>query len=224
MSAAILTCAATYADDTTEILNGQVNLGADIQVTAETSVAQASSAMMTAIGMANALTVDVTSPHDVDNTQTFSGSVAGRATTDAQIIDGAAITTSTMFGNSAVVIVDNGMDVTSQQNALDGSSVRSTAELAVSDYAMTSVTTAGASANAWESTAYAGDANLDLRQDSGAEVTADAYALAPTGGLGWSSTTVAAANGNSAMVTGYDAASQVVDVDQTNRGNVTGLV
>ena len=224
MNAAILTCAATYADDTTEILNGQVNLGADIQVTAETSLAQASSAMMTAIGMANALTVDVTSPHDVDSTQTFSGSVAGRATTDAGIIDGAAITTSTMFGNSAVVIVDNGMDVTSQQDALDGSSVRSTAQLAVSDYAMTSVTTAGASANAWESTAYAGDANLDLRQDSGADVTADAYVLAPTGGLGWSSTTVAAANGNSAMVTGYDAASQVVDVDQTNRGRVTGLV
>jgi hypothetical protein len=102
--------------------------------------------------------------------------------------------------------------------------VRSTAELAVSGYAMTSVTTAGASANAWESTAYAGDANLNLRQDSGADVTADAYVLAPTGGLGWSSTTVAAANGNSAMVTGYDAASQVVDIDQTNRGRVTGLV
>lgn len=224
MIAATLTCAATYADDTTEILNGQVNLNANIQVTAETSVGQAASAMMTAIGHANALTVDVLTPHDIENTQTFSGSVVGRATTNAQMIDGAAITTSTMFGNSAVVIVDNGMDVTSEQNALDGAQVRSTAQHSLTSYGITSVTTAGASANAWESTAYAGEANLDLRQDSGASVTADAYVIAPTAGLGVSSTTVAAANGNSAMITGYDAASQVVDVDQNNRGDVTGLV
>ena len=54
-------------------------------------------------------------------------------------------------------------------------------------------------------------------------MTADAYVLAPDGGLGYAATVLGAANGNSAQIQGYfQGPSQVVDVDQDNRGSVTG--
>ena len=172
-SVATLSCAATYADDTTEILNGQVNLDAAISVTATGETDTVNSVNMTAIGMANAATIDLISPHDVESTQAFSGSVTTQATTTATQIDGVATTTSTAFGNSTSILVDGGMDVSSDQSAADGSSVSARADLNVSSYAISSVTTAAASANAYESIAYGGEANLDLRQDSGADVSAE---------------------------------------------------
>jgi hypothetical protein len=223
-SVAILTSAPIFADDTTEILNGQINLDAAISVSATGVTPEADSASMNAIGIANALTVDVVTPHDIVSTQTVSGSVATSATTSVGSIDGAAITTSNAMGNSTSIMVDDGMDVDSTQTALDGTTISANAQLDVSSYTMTSATTAAATANAYESTAYGGEANLFLRQDSGADVTADAYVLAPTAGLGWAATVLGAANGNSVSVEGYDdGPSQVVDVDQSNRGDVRGI-
>jgi len=214
--------AATFADDTTEILNGQVNLGANIVVVAEGETEAATGTAMTAIGMANAATFDLITPHDIESDQSFSGNVASVATTSVGSLDGAATTTALGFGNSTSIMVDDGMDVTSSQIAADGSAVSAQATLNVSSYAMHSVTTASAAANAYESTAYGGDTLLDLRQDSGADVTADAYVLASTAGIGDSAVAVGAANGNSVSVEGYMAASQIVLVDQSNRGAVTG--
>lgn len=223
MSAATITCAPTFADSTTEILNGQINLDAAIAVAAEGETDTANSATLSAIGSANALTVDVVERHDITSEQTFSGSVDARAETRARIIDGTAITTSSAMGNAASVIDDNGMDAAIEQTALDGSSVSASARLEVGSYAISSVTSATASANAYDATSYGGDNTHLLRQDSGAEVTADAYVLAPTGGLGYAATVLGAANGNSAQVQGYYLyPSQVVDVDQDNRGDVTG--
>jgi hypothetical protein len=222
MTAVTIPCAATFADDTTEILNGQINLDAAISVIATGETEQANSAYLTAIGMANAATVDLISPHDVSNDQVFSGDVSTHAETTATIIDGSAITTSTSMGNSASIIVDDGMDTTSTQSALDGSTVASTAQLNVNSYAISSITTAASAANALESIAYGGETNLDLRQDSGADVSADAFVLAPTAGLGWSASVLGAANGNSVSVEGYTGPSQIVDIDQDNRGDVRG--
>ncbi len=214
--------AATFADDTTEILNGQINLDAAINAVVLNETDQADIATATSVGMANAATFDLITPHDIETSQTFSGNVASRATTRARAIDGMATTTALGFGNSASLLVDDGMDVVSSQSALDGASVSAEARLEVDDYVMHSVTTASAAANAYESIAYDGEANLDLRQDSGATVTADAYALAPNGGLGDSAIAVGAANGNSISVEGYMGPSQIVTVDQANRGDVTG--
>ncbi|WP_417497945.1 holdfast anchor protein HfaD [Maricaulis sp.] len=220
-SAAMTVSAPIFADDTTEVLNGQLNLDAAISVIANGDTPEAHTATMTAIGMANAVTGDFATAHDVDSEQTFSGSVATSATTTAGIIHGTAITTSSAIGNSASLINDETMDATASQTALDGSSVSSTARLNVSNYAMSSVTTATASANAYGSVSYGGDNTLDLRQDSGADVSADSYVLANGGGLGWSASTVAAANGNSASIEGYYMyPSHIVDLDQDNRGNV----
>ena len=221
MSAAMTVSAPIFADDTIEVLNGQLNLDADISVIANGDTAAANTATMTAIGMGNALTGDFETAHDVESDQTFSGSVATTATTTAGIIYGTAITTSSAIGNSANLINDQTMDVTATQTALDGSSVASDANLNISNYAMTSVTTAMATANAYGSVSYGGDNTLDLRQDSGADVSADSYVLAPGGGLGWSASSVAAANGNSASIEGYYMyPSQQVDLDQDNRGSV----
>jgi hypothetical protein len=223
MSAATITCAPTFADNTTEVLNGQINLDAAIDVVAEGETDQANSATLSAIGTANALTVDVVERHDIDSEQTFSGSVDARAETRARIIDGTAITTSSAMGNAASVINDNGMDADMEQTALDGSGVSSTARLDVGSYAISSVTSATASANAYDAVSYGSDNTHLLRQDSGADVTADAYVLAPTAGLGHAATVLGAANGNSAQIQGYYLGpSQVVDVDQDNRGDVTG--
>ncbi len=220
-SAVMTVSAPIFADDTTEVLNGQLNLDAAISVVANGDTPEAHTATMTAIGMANAVTGDFATAHDVDSDQTFSGSVATSATTTAGIIHGTAITTSSAIGNSASLINDETMDATATQTALDGSSVSSTARLNVSNYAMSSVTTATASANAYGSVSYGGDNTLDLRQDSGADVSADSYVLANGGGLGWSASTVAAANGNSASIEGYYMyPSHIVDLDQDNRGNV----
>ena len=210
-----------FADDTTEVLNGQINLDAAISVVAAGDTPATVTATMTAIGMANALTGDFATAHDVDSDQTFSGSVATSATTTAGIVYGAAVTTSLAIGNSANLINDETMDVSATQTALDGSSVRSDANLNISNYAMSSVTTATATANAYGSVSYGGDNTLDLRQDSGADVSADSYVLAPTGGLGWAASSVAAANGNSASIEGYYMyPSHIVDLDQDNRGDV----
>lgn len=222
MSAATLTSTATFADDTTEILNGQINLDAAINVVAQVEADQADASVMSAIGMANAATFDLITPHDIENSQTFSGNVASRASTTADIIDGMAVTTAIGLGNSASVMVDDGMDVNSAQTALDGASVSAEAELAISSYAMHSLTTASAAANAYESIAYGGETNLNLRQDSGASVTADAFILAPTGGIGDSAIVLGTANGNSVSVEGYMGPSQIVTVDQDNRGRVSG--
>ena len=222
MSVATLTCAPIFADDTTEILNGQVNLDAAISVVTAGETDQADAASMSAIGAANALTVDVVERHDIQSDQTFSGSVDARAETRAIIIDGAAITTSSAMGNSASIINDNGMDAAISQTAQDGSTVSATAGLEVGSYAISSVTSATASANAFQGTTYGSDTNLALRQDSGADVSADGYVLAPDGGLGYAATVLGAANGNSAQLEGYDGGpSQIVDVDQDNRGSVT---
>jgi len=221
MSAATILCAPTFADDTTEILNGQINLDASISVTVTGTTVEADTASLTAIGAANALTVDVITPHDVTSTQDFSGSVATSATTTATRIDGTALTTSSAMGNAASIIVDDGMDVLSTQTAQDGSDVSSEATLNVNSYAIRSVTTASASANAIETIAYGGANDLDLRQSSGANVTANANVNAQTAGLGWASTTLSAANGNSIAAQGFDASSQIMDVDQDNAGNVT---
>ncbi|WP_417480260.1 holdfast anchor protein HfaD [Maricaulis maris] len=222
MSAATITCAPIFADDTTEILNGQVNLDAAITVVTEGETDQANSVSQSAIGAANALTVDVVERHDIQSDQTFSGSVDARAETRATIIDGAAITTASAMGNSASVINDNGMDAQINQTALDGSTVSATARLEVGSYAISSITSATASANAFQGTSYGSDTNLALRQDSGADVSADGYVLAPDGGLGYAATVLGAANGNSAQLEGYyNSPSQVVDVDQDNRGAVT---
>ncbi|MDG1416914.1 MAG: holdfast anchor protein HfaD [Maricaulis sp.] len=220
ISAATTVCAPTFADDTTEILNGQVNLDAAISVNATGSTGEAAAATLTAVGMANAVSIDVVTPHDIQNDQTFSGVVSVSATTDVDIITGSAVTTSSSIGNSGSIIVDDGMDVVSQQSAQDGSSVTAAAQLNVSDYSMTSVTTAAASANAMETIAYGGETNLDLRQDSGASVTANAFANAPIAGLGDAAMILGASNGNSIAVEGYTGPSQIVDVDQDNRGNI----
>ncbi|WP_339749510.1 holdfast anchor protein HfaD [uncultured Maricaulis sp.] len=221
-SAAMTVCAPIFADGTTEVLNGQLNLDAAISVVATGDTPAANTATMTAIGMANALTGDFATAHDVTSDQTFSGSVATSATTSAGIIYGTAITTSSAIGNSASLTNDTTMDASATQTALDGSAVRSDANLNVSNYAMTSVTTATASANAYGSVSYGGDNTLDLRQDSGADVSADSYVLASGGGLGWSASSVAAANGNSASIEGYYMGpSHIADIDQSNRGDVS---
>lgn len=221
MSAAMTVSAPIFADGTTEVLNGQLNLDATISVVAAGDTPAANTATMTAIGMANALTGDFATAEDVTSDQTFSGSVATSATTTAGIIYGTALTTASAIGNSANLINDETMDVTATQTALDGSSVASDANLNVSNYAMSSVTTATASANAYGSVSYGGDNTLDLRQDSGADVSADSYVLADGAGLGWSAASVAAANGNSASIEGYYMyPSQIVDIDQDNRGSV----
>jgi hypothetical protein len=223
MIAATLTCAPTFADDTTEILNGQLNLDAAITVTAQGETDQADAAHLSAIGSANALTVDVVERHDIRSEQTFSGSVDARAETSAVIIDGTAVTTSAAQGNSVSVINDNGMDAEITQTAQDGSGVSASSQLDVGAYAMSSVTTATASANAYDAVSYGGENTHTLRQDSGADVSADSYVLAPTGGLGYAATVLGAANGNSAQIQGYYLGpDQIVDVDQDNRGDVTG--
>ena len=220
-SAVMTVSAPIFADDTTEVLNGQLNLDAAISVVAEGETPATNTATMTAIGMGNALTGDFATAHDVESDQTFSGSVDASATTTAGIVYGTAITTASAIGNSANLINDETMDVSAGQTALDGSSVSSNATLNVSNYAMTSVTTATATANAYGSVSYGGDNTLDLRQDSGADVSADSYVLAEGGGLGWSASTVAAANGNSASIEGYYMyPSQMVDIEQENRGSV----
>ena len=216
-----MTCAPTFADDTTEILNGQINLDAAINVVAEGETEEAGAATLTAIGSANALTVDVVERHDIASEQTFSGDVDARASTSATIVHGTAVTTSSAMGNAASVINDNGMDAEITQTAEDGSSVSATSQLDIGAYAISSITTATASANAYDAVSYGGENNHTLRQDSGADVSADSYVLAPTGGLGYAASVIAAANGNSAQIQGYYMGpDQIADIDQDNRGQI----
>lgn len=221
MTAAMTTSAPIFADDTTEIVNGQINLGAAIRVVVQVEGDATPSATASSAGTGNALTVDVIEPHDVESRQEFSGSVEAEAVSRARAVDGAAITTASAIGNGATLLADDDLSLDSEQVAADGSSVSATAGLEIDDYAVTSVTAASASANAVDSITYGGDTELDLRQDSGADVTADAYIAARTGGIGEAATLASTASGNTASAQGYyQGPSQVVSVDQDNRGDI----
>lgn len=216
-------CAITSAGHTTsqQIINGQINLDADIRVVVSGAADQADGSTITAVGLGNAVTVDVVEQHDVFSTQQFEGDLEADASMTARQIDGSSYTTSVAMGNSMDLLNDNGLDVTALQTAEDGSSITARASYNVDSYGLTSVTTATAAANAIESIAYGGENEFDILQDSGADVTADAEALAPTGGLGWSATLAAIASGNSTRFEGYYMApDQAMDLDQNNRGNV----
>lgn len=215
--------AITSAGHTTsqQVINGQINLDADIRVVVSGEADQADSTTITAVGLGNAVTVDVVDQHDVYSSQEFGGDVEADASVHARQIDGTSYTTSVAMGNTMDLLNDNGLDVNAVQLAEDGSSVTARSSYEVDSYGMVSVTTATAAANAIESIAYGGENEFDIYQDSGADVTADAEALSPNGGLGNSATVAAIASGNSTRFEGYYMApDQAMDLDQNNRGDV----
>ena len=210
-----------FADDTTEIVNGQINLDAAIRVVVQGQSEQAETVELIAAGMANALTVDVVEPHDVENDQVFSGDVSAKAVATTTELDGSALVSATAVGNGATLIADSDLSMTSDQEALDGSTVAARARLENDSYAMISTTVASASANAVDTLTYGGETELSLRQDSGADVSADSYVAAPSGGLGWTATAASIASANTIGAQGYDQGpSQILDINQDSRGDV----
>lgn len=230
MSAATLTSAATSAAATTsaqDIVNGQINLDAALNVVVSGNVDQADGSNLSAVTLGNAVTVDVVERHDVANAQDFSGSANAEATMTGNQLDGTSFTTSVAMANTADLTHDNGMDLTSTQTARDGAAVSARSSYLIGEYGMGSVTTATAAANAVESMAYGDTNRFDVDQDSGANVSAEAVADAPTGGLGNMATLAAVASGNTSRFEGYHLGpEQEIDLDQDNRGDVraTGRV
>lgn len=208
-----------FADDTTEILNGQINLNAEVSALLRVDAGETGEATLTAAAMANALEVETIAPHDVENTQEFSGFVTSDAETSVTSVDGTALTASTAMGNGAVLNMTGDSGIVSTQTAGDGSNVFAGATLRVASYANSSVTAANAAANAVELRSDYGYINAQLRQDSGALVRADAVIDAPDGGMGWTAALAATASGNNIQTSGY-VSDQFVDVDQANRGEI----
>lgn len=208
-----------FADDTTEILNGQINLQAEVSALLRVDAGETGEATLTSTAMANALDVETIAPHDVENTQSFGGFVTADAETSVTSVDGTALTVSTAMGNGATLSMTGGSDISSTQTAADGSSVFAGATLRVGSYANSSVTAANAAANAVEIEADYGSINGQLRQDSGADVRADATIDAPNGGMGWTAVLGATASGNNIQTSGY-VTDQIHVVDQTNSGEI----
>lgn len=140
--------AITSAGHTTsqQVINGQINLDADIRVVVSGEADQADSTTITAVGLGNAVTVDVVDQHDVYSSQEFGGDVEADASVHARQIDGTSYTTSVAMGNTMDLLNDNGLDVNAVQLAEDGSSVTARSSYEVDSYGMVSVTTATAAA------------------------------------------------------------------------------
>jgi hypothetical protein len=218
-SAATLLCATGYADDTTEILNGQLNLGADVNANGHVVVGGTGNVTLNAVGMGNALDVQTQTGHDVNSTQQFDGLVTSTAETNAFAIDGTAITASGGYGNSAIIEVDGDSDISVNQSVSDGSSVFSSAMLRLDSYAVGNITAATSSANAVETIGAYGGIQGSIQQDSGATVESRALVEARTAGLGEFSVTAATASGNAIRSQG-DESSVILSTAQSNRGAI----
>ena len=210
---------AVFADDTTEILNGQINLNAEVSALLRVDAGETGEATLTSTAMANGLVVETIAPHDVENTQEFSGFVTSDAETSVTSVDGTALTVSSAMGNGATLEMTGDSDITSSQTAGNGSNVYAGATLRVSSYANSTVTASNAAANAVEIIGDGGSINGQLRQDSGAFVRADTVIDAPDAGLGWTAIVGATASGNNIQSSG-STTDQILDVDQANRGEI----
>ncbi|MCW5725233.1 MAG: holdfast anchor protein HfaD [Maricaulaceae bacterium] len=221
MTAATVICAASFADDTTEVENRQSALNAAVSAEASVEAEQIDSVLLGASAMANAFAMELAGgDHVADSEQEFSGAVSARAETHVHSADGMVITSAEAFGNSLTAGAGGDLSLRAGQTAADGSTVDAMALLRVDSYALMSITAASAAANAVEVDSREGWAALELRQDSGADVSATAMALAPDGGLAWNATVAAAAAGNSATATGAESDIHMM-LEQTNRGAIT---
>jgi hypothetical protein len=218
-SAATLLCAAGFADDTTEILNGQINLNAQVNANGQVVVGQTGNVNLTAVGMGNSLDVQTTTGHDVTSSQQFGGFVSSNAETLGVAIDGTATTVSAGYGNSAVLEMDGDNDISLNQSATDASNVFSAATLRLDSYAYSNITAATAAANAVETNGQYGGIEGNIQQDSGAAVEARALIEARTAGLGEFSVTAATASGNAIRSEG-DESSVILGTTQANRGTI----
>ena len=218
-SAATLLCATGYADDTTEILNGQINLDAQVNANGHVVVGGAGNVNMTAAGIGNQLDVETQTSHDVTSTQQFGGFVTSTAETNGVAIDGTATTASSGYGNSAVLELRGDSDISLNQSASDGSAIYSGATLRLDSYAVGNITAATAAANAVETIGHYGSVVGSVQQDSGANVDASALVEARNAGLGEFSATAATASGNAIRSQGNESA-VILSTAQTNRGNV----
>jgi hypothetical protein len=218
-SAATLLCAAGFADDTTEILNGQLNLGAQVNANGQVVVGGTGNITLNASGMGNALDVQTQTGHDVTSTQQLDGFVTSSAETNAVAINGTAITASGGYGNSAIIEVDGDSDISLNQSVSDGSSVFSSAMLRLDSYAVGNITAATSAANAVETIGAYGGIQGSIQQDSGATVESRAIVEARTAGLGEFSATAATASGNAIRSQG-DESSVILSTGQSNRGAV----
>lgn len=211
--------ASVFADDTTEILNGQINLNAEVNAQLRVDAGETGEATVASAAMANALNVETIAPHDVESTQEFSGFVTSDAETSVVSVDGTALTASTAMGNAVTMDMTGDSDINATQTAGDGSNVYAGATLRVASYANSSVTASNAAANAIEVNAEGGSIIGQLRQDSGAFVRAETVIDAPNAGMGWTAAVAATASGNSIQTSGYDT-STILDVEQANRGEI----
>ncbi|PIW31863.1 MAG: hypothetical protein COW29_00805 [Rhodobacterales bacterium CG15_BIG_FIL_POST_REV_8_21_14_020_59_13] len=218
-SAATLLFATGYADDTTEILNGQLNLDAQVNANGQVVVGHTGNVTLNAVAMGNALDVQMPTGHDVSSSQQFGGFVTSTAETNAVAIDGTAITASGAYGNSAIVDVDGDSDIAVTQSANDGSNVFSAATLRLDSYAVSNITAATAAANSVETIGAYGGIQGSIQQDSGAAVESRAIVEARLAGLGEFSTTAATASGNAIRSQG-DESSVILNTVQSNRGAV----
>lgn len=218
-SAATLLCATGFADDTTEILNGQLNLGAQVNANGQVVVGGTGNVTLNAVGMGNALDVQTQTGHDVNSTQQFDGFVTSTAETNAVAIDGTAITSSGGYGNSAIIEVDGDSDISVNQSVSDGSSVFSSAMLRLDSYAVGNITAATSAANAVETIGAYGGIQGSIQQDSGATVESRALVEARTAGLGEFSVTAATASGNAIRSQGNES-SVILSTAQSNWGAI----
>ncbi|WP_421787115.1 holdfast anchor protein HfaD [Hyphobacterium sp.] len=218
-SAATLLCATGYADDTTEILNGQINLQAQVNAQGQVVAGQTGNINLTAGGVGNALDVETQSSHDVTSDQQFGGFATATASTSVSAADGTATTISSAYGNSAVLELRGDSDIDMTQSASDGSNVFAGSTLNVGSYAYSNITAATAAANAVETIGSYGSVAGTIRQDSGAAVEARSIVEARTAGLGEFSVTAATASGNAIRSQG-DESAVILATDQANRGAV----
>lgn len=174
---------------------------------------------LTTVGVGNMLEVETQSSHDVTSTQQFGGFATSTATTSGVELTGTATTTSSAYGNSAVLELRGDSDINLTQTAADGSNVFSGASLNVDGYSYSNITAATAVANAVETIGEYGSVVGAIRQDSGAAVEARANVEARTGGLGEFSVTAATASGNAIRSSG-DESAVILATDQANRGAV----
>ncbi len=213
-----------YANTDAQVINEQIDLGADIRVVSESEAYVTGAATAQAVGLGNTAAVGTTfADTEVNSDQRFDGDLRSRARTEAE---GAGVLVSTSAGYANTLTAQSGaadLGVRAEQSASNGSTVASRADVKVRpgggvDY---STASAQAGANTMSLTpAYDSELEAYTRQTSGADVNA-AGDIDARGAANWAGVASGTAVGNDLSAIGGHSTIRPV-AEQANSGDVTG--
>ncbi len=214
-------CGAAYADDTTEVINVQLDndpFSAGLNVVA----GDVASVLAAATALGNTLSVQVdTGNLALNNTQTLNGAGEAQSVVRVNSASDALDSIATTFGNSATITTCCGtIDAVSMQTTGQGATQTAISDVTADVWAFNPTSTATAVANAISYETWGGESiTAWAGQLNNADVYSEAYLTSPL--LADSATTTATSIGNSATMGGEQTG---LDVDANQENFATSII